>query len=137
MDGATQELRYYWARFDELSIEDGILGIRTAVDDDSKTVFRALVPRSARQYILEQPHASPSGGHFGVQKTIDKLKQRVHWMSIAKSVREWCSKCPTCNRHKSNKRNKGPLQPIYTGAPFERGAMDIVGPMPRTVRGNR
>ena len=78
MDGATQELRYYWARFDELLIDDGILGIRPAVDDSSKSVFRALVPRSARQYILEQAHASLSGGHFGVQKTIDKLKQRVH-----------------------------------------------------------
>ena len=72
-----------------------------------------------------------------MQKTIDKLKQRVHWMSIAKSVREWCAKCPTCNRHKSLKRNKAPLLPIYTGSPFERVAMDIVGPMPRTARGNR
>ena len=27
MAGAAQELRYYWARFDELSIENGILGI--------------------------------------------------------------------------------------------------------------
>ena len=60
MDGAAQELRYYWAWFDEFSIEDGILGIRTAVDDESKTVFRAVVPRAVRQYILEQAHASPS-----------------------------------------------------------------------------
>ena len=105
MDGAAQELRYYWARFDELSVEDGILGIRTAVDDWPQTVIRALVPRASRQYVLEQAHALPSGGHFGVQKTIDKLTQRVHWMSIAKSVCEWCAKCPTCNRLKSFKRN--------------------------------
>ena len=137
MDGAPQELRYYWARFDELSVEDGILGIRTAIDDGPETAFRAVVPRSSRQFILELAHASPAGGHFGVQKTIDKLKQRVHWISIAKSVREWCAKCPTCNRHKCLKRNKAPLQPIFTGGPFERVAMDIVGPLPRTARGNR
>ena len=35
------------------------------------------------------------------------------------------------------RRNRAPLQPIYTGEPFERVAMDIVGPLPRTSRGNR
>ena len=29
------------------------------------------------------------------------------------------------------------MQLIYTGEPFERVAMDIVGPLPRTERGNR
>ena len=105
MDGAAQVLRYYWARFDELSIEDGILGIRTAVDDGSKTVFGSVMPRAARQNILEQANVSLFGKDFGVQKTIDKLKQRVHWMSIAYNVREWCAKCRTCNRHNSIKHN--------------------------------
>ena len=29
------------------------------------------------------------------------------------------------------------MQPIYTGDPFERVAMDIISPLPRTERGNR
>ena len=29
------------------------------------------------------------------------------------------------------------MQAIYTGEPFERVAMDIIGPLPRTERGNR
>ena len=29
------------------------------------------------------------------------------------------------------------MQPIYTGEPFERVAMDIIGPLPKTGRGNR
>ena len=29
------------------------------------------------------------------------------------------------------------MQPIYAGEPFERVAMDIIGPLPRTERGNR
>ena len=28
------------------------------------------------------------------------------------------------------------MQPIYTGVPFERVTMDIIGPLPRTPRGN-
>ena len=29
------------------------------------------------------------------------------------------------------------MQPIYTGEPFERVAMGIIGPLPRSTRGNR
>ena len=39
MDGSAQQLCYIKARFDELLIEDGIIGIRTAEPDESKTVF--------------------------------------------------------------------------------------------------
>lgn len=97
----------------------------------------AIVPRGARQEILDLAHAYVAGGHFGFQKTIDKLKQRFNFIKMARTVRDWCLKCPTCNRHKTQSRNRAPLKPIYTGEPFERVAMDIVGPMPRTKRGNR
>ena len=33
--------------------------------------------------------------------------------------------------------NPGPLTPIYTAEPFERVAMDIIGPLPRTARDYR
>ena len=72
-----------------------------------------------------------------MQKTVEKLKQRFHWLKIAKDVKYWCKKCPTCCRHKTHKRNLGALTPIYTGEPFERVAMDLIGPLPRTERGNR
>ena len=137
IEGAPQELWYYWSRFDELTIQDGILCLRTAIGDGPDTILRAVVPQSARQEILEMAHGSATGGHFGVQKTTEKLKQRFHWMRITRDVKYWCEKCPTCNRHKTHNPNRAPLKPIYTGEPFERVAMDLIGPLPRTERGNR
>ena len=57
---------------------------------------------------------------------------------MTRDVRDWCQKCPTCNRHRRN-NNTALLcnQPIYTGEPFERVAMDIIGPLCKTDRGNR
>ena len=69
--------------------------------------------------------------------SFEKLNQRFHLLKIAIDVKYWCENCPTCNRHKTHTRNRGALTPIYTGAPFERVAMGIVGPLPRTQRGNR
>ena len=95
------------------------------------------MPHACKQEILELAHASAEGGHFGFQKTIEKLKQRFHWIYLSKDVNEWCATCPTCNKQKTHGRNRGALQPIYSGEPFERVAMNIIGPLPRTPRENR
>ena len=52
-------------------------------------------------------------------------------------VQNLCEKCATYNQHKPSKRNHGPLTPIYTGEPFKRVAMDIIGPLLRTALDNR
>ena len=106
------------------------------VEDGPDTQFCAKVPHAAKQEILELAHYSAAGGHCGVQKTIDEFKQRFYWNHLAKDVHDWCMKCPNCNRNKTTKSNRASMQPIYTGEPFEPVAMDIIGPLPRTERGN-
>ena len=107
--GTGRELSYYWARFDELTIEDGILGILNPIENGLDRRFCAIVPQQAKQEILELAHGSSVGGHFGVQKTVDKLKQRFHWNQLTRDVQDWCFKCPTCNLHKTPRRNRAPL----------------------------
>ena len=99
MEGPSRELRYYWARFNELLMKDGILGLLNNSDDGVTTTFRSIVPKRARQTILELAHILAGGRHFGIQKTENKLKQRFHWNRMTRNVHDWCEKCPTCNRH--------------------------------------
>ena len=127
---------YYCSRFDEIAVENNILCLRTPVGDGPKTKLRAIVPRTARQEILELAHGNRIDTHFGVQKTVENHKQRFHWLKIAKDVKYWCENCPTCNRHQTHSRNCNALTPIYTEALFERVAMDIVGPLYCTKHGN-
>ena len=96
-------------------MKNGILGLLNNSDEGATTTFRAIVPKRDRQRILELAHSSAGGGHFGVQKTLNKLKQRFHWTRMTRDVRDWCEKCPTCNRHKIQQQNRAPIQPIYTG----------------------
>ncbi|GFV62887.1 retrovirus-related Pol polyprotein from transposon 412 [Trichonephila clavipes] len=55
-------------------------------------------------------HGSPTGDHFGVMKTLQKVRSR--------------------------KRTRGRLQLHNVGAPFERIAFDILGPLPRSSNDN-
>ena len=44
MEGLGRDYKYYWARFDELAIEDGIHGFCNPVKDGPDTQFCAIVP---------------------------------------------------------------------------------------------
>ena len=132
MEGTSREIRYYWARFDELTAVDSVLGYKVYKNEINDYTFRAIVPRRSRQEILERAHAPDDGGHFGVHQTISKLKQRFYWLRLSYDVRDWCARCCTCNRHKTQQQNRALMQPIVTGEPFELVAMDIIRPLPKT-----
>ena len=66
IEGAYRELRYYWARFDELTIEDAILEILNPIKDGPDQRFCAIVPQQSKKNILEFAHGSSAGKHFGV-----------------------------------------------------------------------
>ena len=83
-------MRYYWARFDQLQIEDKIVCIRVPLGDGPTTQFRAIVLHASRQEILELAHSSAAGGYFGIQKTLDIIRKRSHWTQMSRDVQNWC-----------------------------------------------
>ena len=53
-------------------------------------------------------------------------------------VQKMCRACPDCQRSVRGLKPKAPLVPLpIIDIPFERIAMDIIGPLPRTKAGNR
>ena len=132
-----RSVRFYWARFDQLRRWGACAFIEDYKEDGGASHLRLLVPLELRQTVLELLHSKPAGGHFGVKKTVEKLKFRFHWPELKADVVEWCRRCPDCCRRKTNKKNRGKMHPSQVGLPMERVAMDIMGPLPRTERGNK
>ena len=55
-----------------------------------------------------------------------------------KDVEEWCRQCEVCASRKSPSTHpKAPMQTYTSTNPMDRVAMDILGPLPVTPRGNR
>lgn len=53
-------------------------------------------------------------------------------------VRAWIRQCAACEAQKvPAKRYKAPLQSYQMGHPFERIAVDVLGPLPETYKGNK
>jgi hypothetical protein len=88
--------------------------------------------------VLEQLHNSPTAGHLGVKKTSEKVRKRFYWYRMRKDVQHWIRVCDGCaSKKRPFKKFKAPLQLYNVGEPMERIAIDIMGPFPRSTRGNK
>lgn len=105
---------------------------------DVRRCEQLVLPRQCRSLILRVAHDIPMAGHLGTTKTKDRILQRYYWPGIFKEIAEYCRSCDVCQRSHSKRPARGELVPMPVVAePFHRIAMDIIGPLPKTARGNR
>ncbi|KMQ87964.1 krab-a domain-containing protein, partial [Lasius niger] len=117
-------------------------------EEGRRSLWQEVVARdsSAKVYwsywdaliLKNEAHDSSSGGHFGVNKTLGKIRKRFYWATCKTDVEDWCSTCKICVAKKGPAgKGKSPLQILNVGALFERVEMNVLGPLPKTVSGNR
>ncbi|XP_011634591.1 uncharacterized protein LOC105425493 [Pogonomyrmex barbatus] len=129
--------KIYWHQWHALEVQNGILHKRWEAPNLTNSFLQLMIPRSKVKQILEEAHDTPSGGHFGINKTLEKIRKRFYWATCKKDVEEWCRTCKICIAKRSAAdKGKSPLQIFNSGAPFERIQMDILGPLPVSSSGN-
>lgn len=117
--------------------EDGIL-YRCSQTDLGEDTTLIVVPEKYRRRIFEKAHSHPLSGHLGKRRTIKKIVKHFHWENITTDISNWCKECPHCQRGNKTKKQRAPLMPLPTiEEPFERVAVDLVGPLRRTKHGHK
>jgi len=61
---------------------------------------RIIVPSTLRGKVLKSFHDTPTNGHQGVDKTLEKLKRFYWWPNMIKDVQNYVSSCTICGRNK-------------------------------------
>eukprot|EP00253_Pinus_taeda_P015881 PITA_15881 len=81
--------------------------------------------------ILKACHDGPCGGHFADKRTAHKiLRMGYYWPSLFKDAKKYVRSCDSCQRMgQSNHRDQMPLNPHVVSEPFERWALDFIGPI--------
>ena len=70
--------------------------------------------------------------------TLQKVQSRFYWPGQCRDVEDWCRACSSCASWKMLPKScHAALQLHRPGVPLQRVAMDILGPLPETERGNR
>ena len=128
----------YWSQWNSLVLKNGVLYRNWESADGKQTHLQLVLPEVRVPDVLKELHNSAAGGHFGVNKTLNKVRLRFYWLHCREDVERWCRLCDACTARKGPRtRGRGHLQKYNVGAPFERMAVDILGPLPVTERGIR
>uniref|UniRef100_A0ABD2W6S4 RNA-directed DNA polymerase n=1 Tax=Trichogramma kaykai TaxID=54128 RepID=A0ABD2W6S4_9HYME len=91
-----------------------------------------------RDDIFYECHNSPMGGHKGVSKTFHRIRRRYYWENLKGDIQRRIQQCLECQLKKLV-RVKTKMPMIITDTPgttFDKIALDIVGPLPPTKKGN-
>ncbi|XP_053873204.1 uncharacterized protein LOC128831095, partial [Malaclemys terrapin pileata] len=95
-----------------------------------------LVPRCHRRAVMKLAHDVPAAGHLGHDKTLARILGRFFWPGVYQDVKDYCKSCPECQLAAPAQTPKAPLVPMpLMETPFERVAMDLVGPLPKSSAG--
>ncbi|XP_076851923.1 heat shock 70 kDa protein 12B [Brachyhypopomus gauderio] len=131
----AKALRSNW---DSLRIAGGVLHRTWEDPSTGSRLTQTVVPQGLRDTVLQAVHGLPGSGHFGITKTLHRLRQRFWWPGCRAGVELFVHCCDTCAAKKGPARvSRAPLHPMQSGCPMERVAVDVLGPFPVTESGNR
>lgn len=130
--------RGLWSQWTGLGLKDGVLQRQWKEPATGEVRWQVVVPQALRLEVLKAHHGTPGTGHFGVTKTLRRLRQSFYWGQCRRDVEDHCRRCDTCTARKGPPgRSHAPLQQYQVGGPMERVAVDVLGPFPRSEKGNR
>ncbi|KAK3258010.1 hypothetical protein CYMTET_32924 [Cymbomonas tetramitiformis] len=90
-----------------------------------------------RELVLREAHESPTAGHTGRAKTLDRIARRFWWPRMSKDVSDWTRSCLVCQQTRPrNSYPDGQLNPLLIPVRlWQVVSIDFVTGLPRTERG--
>ena len=104
-------------------------------DPDDDPTPRLYIPKQLQDAVIKQYH--DDNGHMGIDKTFESIKRKYYFPNLYQRLTSYVNACVTCQT-RALKKQRPPLQemeqPPY---PFAKLSMDISGPYPTSLSGNR
>ncbi|CEP08779.1 hypothetical protein, partial, partial [Parasitella parasitica] len=101
----------------------------------SSTTDYIAPPESDRTQIIKDAH---NIGHFGVEAVVQHIHtyHGLHWNNIYADCKEILKSCRECAKHNVARKGFNPAKSIVSFDAFDHVAIDLVGPLPVTDKGN-
>ena len=99
VSGMSNRVKSYWSQFQRLCIHDDLL-CRIWYEGKKPEKYQIIVPRDLRKTVLQHCHDSIIGGHFGMRKTLEKVRQKYYWVGLYAYVEQYVRNCDICSRGK-------------------------------------
>lgn len=113
--------------------DDGLVYVKLAADEE-----RIVLPVVFWALAFKEAHDSIWAGHLRGPQTLERVRRMYWWPQQREAVRDWVAACQDCGSRKARpKVVVPPLRSVRTGDVCDRWAIDVAGPLPETVHGNR
>ncbi|OWZ08368.1 reverse transcriptase [Phytophthora megakarya] len=105
--------------------------------DGRDRLLRLVVPETLQSDVLHHYHTTLEGGHQGVGRTYQRIRDHFHWRGLYRSVQRYVGECVDCETGKGKPviRGESPGN-LHATYPFQIVAMDHIPSLPRSHKGN-
>ena len=118
------DVKSYLHQKARLKLRNGVLYRQINTEQrPNRNSLQLCLPREYRKEALEGCHDNV--GHFGVDRTIDLLRDRFYWPYMLEDTKEHVGSCKRCQMAKG-RQQLAPLQPYHASAPMELVHMDYL-----------
>ena len=133
----SAEVRKLVGQWPLLTFREGLLCRWKVTAGRARRSIQVIVPPALRGEVLAFCHGHRTSAHFGLKRTLEKVKRRYYWPGMGKDISRWVKHCPTCCMVKTGEgRGRSALHQEVFGVRFGRIAMDIISGFKTTPRGN-
>lgn len=97
---------------------------------------RVVCPQGWRRRVIEETHRQ---AHAGWSRTADRIQLDWFWPKMREEIRRRVTTCVHCQRSKPGEARATRVQTggLRCGRPWQVMALDLVGPLPATAKGNQ
>ncbi|CAC5422735.1 unnamed protein product [Mytilus coruscus] len=129
-------VRHYWLNWSNIVRIGGVIYQKWREVKSEQDHLQLLVPAVIKKEIISSCHDTAYSGHFGIKKSVQKMKKYFTWYQMTKDVRIHIENCVICTKSK-NRKSKTGLVDYRVGYPLDRVSIDVIGPLPQTQRRNK
>ncbi|KAK3101336.1 hypothetical protein FSP39_002814 [Pinctada imbricata] len=95
--------RKFWLNWENFTRESNVLYQKIMDKAGHTDRLQLLIPKMLQKEILIGCHDNVFAAHFGIHKTIDRIKQFCYWYKMSEDVKLHIRECPICSKWKGNK----------------------------------
>lgn len=105
---------------------------------NNENLWKLYVPESLRTAVLKECHDETTAGHFGIRKTLYRIKQSYYWPNIIEDVKSYVKNCELCAKFKVSHKLPFGLMGSHREVtlPWQIIAIDLMGPFPKSKKCN-
>lgn len=108
------------------------------VPEHDEDEAQLCIPTANRIEILQQYHDSPTGGHYGADKTFEKIAMKYYWPGMRRYVSDYVRSCIPCQKYKAtNLKPSGLIKTPVMSQRWEVISIDLFGPLVQSISGNK